>query len=137
MFRCLMPEPCSFDRAGPQTASHGKINKLAYYVQSLHKGSRPPIGAVLLHELQNKVHRDGPRFCGYELPVYAWRIAAAGARLCGPAGSALRHPPRAMGGAGQGRAVRGTQTVGTRRTDGDAADHADAFDRPSLRYRLD
>ena len=57
--------------------------------------------------------------------------------LCRQAGRPLRHHPRAMGGAGQGRAHRGPETDGTRRTDGDAADHADAADRQALRQWLD
>src|SRR5689334_15379962 len=69
------------------------------------------------------------RFRGYELPVYAWRGAADDARLCRPAGGTLWHHPRAMGGSGQGRTKRGPEAVRTRRTDGDAADHADAADR--------
>src|SRR4029078_12106212 len=77
------------------------------------------------------------RFRGYELLVYARRGAADDARLCRPAGGALRHYPRAMGGSGQGRANRGPEAVGTRRTDGDAADHADAADRQALRQWLD
>src|SRR3982074_3315770 len=40
---------------------HVQINKLAYNIASLWR--RP----------------HGPRFRGYELPVYAWRIGAAGA----------------------------------------------------------
>src|SRR5260370_20978352 len=80
---------------------------------------------------------DGPRFRGYELPVYARRIAAAGARLCRQTGRALRHYPRAMGGAGQGGTHRGYEAVGTRGTDGNAADYADPADRPSARQRLD
>src|SRR6266481_7818766 len=72
---------------------------------------------------------DGPRFRGYELPVYACRIEAACPRLCRQAGRALRHYPRAMGGAGQGGAHRGPEAVRTRRADGNAADHADAADR--------
>src|SRR2546430_9483660 len=76
---------------------------------------------------------DGPRFRGYEFAVYARRGAAAGARLCRQAGRALRHYPRAMGGACQGPAQRGPETVRTRRTDGNAADHADAAGRPALR----
>src|SRR5450631_832935 len=80
---------------------------------------------------------DVPRFRGYELPIYARRIAAPGTRLCRQAGRALRYYPRAVGGAGQGGAHRGPQTVGTRRTDGNAADHADAADRPPLRQWLD
>src|ERR1700687_2197253 len=80
---------------------------------------------------------DGPRFRGYELPVYAWRIAAAGARLCRQAGRALWHYPRAMGAAGQGGAQRGPEAVGTGGTDGNAADHADAADRSPVRQWLD
>src|SRR5258708_40337113 len=79
---------------------------------------------------------DGPRFRGYELAVYACRSAEAGARLCRQAGRALRHYPRAMGGAGQGGTPRGAEAVGTGGTDGNAADHADAADRPALRQRL-
>src|SRR4051794_36187014 len=77
------------------------------------------------------------RFRGYELPFHARRGAADGARLCRPAGGALWHHPCAMGGAGQGRAGRRPEAVGTRRTDGDAADHADATDRQALRQWLD
>src|ERR1700722_3056646 len=77
------------------------------------------------------------RFGGHELAVYAGRSAAAGARLCRQAGGALWHHPRAMGGAGQGRAHRGAEAVGTRRTDGNAADHADAADRSAVRQWLD
>src|SRR5947207_14326832 len=80
---------------------------------------------------------DVPRFRGYELPVYARRIAAAGARLCRQAGRALRHYPRAMGGAGQGGTHRGPEAIGTGGTDGNAADYADAADRQALRQRLD
>src|SRR6202048_4092323 len=80
---------------------------------------------------------DVPRFRGYELPVYARRIAAAGARLCRQAGRALRHYPRAVGGAGQGGTHRGPEADRTRGTDGDAAYYADATDRPSLRQWLD
>src|SRR6202171_5681311 len=95
------------------------MNKLAYYIASLGGDAH------------------APRYRGYELPVYAWRIAAAGARLCRQAGRALRHYPRAMGGAGQGGTYRGPEAIGTRGTDGNAADHADAADRSSLRQRLD
>src|SRR6202790_5571497 len=42
-----------------------------------------------------------------------------------------------MGGSGQGGAQRGPETVGTRRTDGNAADYADASDRKALRQWLD
>src|SRR5215218_2976505 len=77
------------------------------------------------------------RFRGYELAVYARRTGAAGARLCRQAGVALWHHPRAMGGSGQGRAHRRPEADGTRRTDGDAADHADAADRQALRQWLD
>src|ERR1700712_3291922 len=80
---------------------------------------------------------NAPRSRGYELPVYAWRVAAAGAALCRQAGGALRHHPRAMGGAGQGGAHRGPEAVGTRRTDGNAADYADSADRQALRQWLD
>src|SRR4051812_25022515 len=50
---------------------------------------------------------DAPRFRGRQLAVYAGRGAAPGARLCRPAGGALWHHPRAMGGAGQGGTRRG------------------------------
>src|ERR1700728_3200806 len=113
------------------------INELAYYVQSLHKASMPRLGPSRFMSFENKVCRDAPRFRGYELPVYPRRIAAAGARLCGSAGGPLRHHPRAMGGAGEGRTLRGHEADRTCRADGDAADHADAFDRSPLRQRLD
>ena len=96
-----------------------RIHKLAYNIASLWRCA------------------DAPRFRGYELPVHAGRSAADGARLCRQAGGALRHHPSAMGGAGQDRTRRGPQAVGTRRTDGNAADHADAADRQALRRRLD
>src|SRR4051812_22445862 len=72
---------------------------------------------------------DGTRFRGYEPAVYAWRGAAAGARLCGPAGGPLRHHPRAMGRAGQGGTHRRPETDRARGTDGNAADYPDPADR--------
>src|SRR3979490_1145431 len=80
---------------------------------------------------------DVPRFRGYEFPVYAWRIAAPGARLCGQAARALRDYPRTMGGAGQGRTPRRHEADGTCRTDGNAAHYADAADRQAVRQWLD
>src|SRR5205085_8661637 len=58
-------------------------------------------------------------FGRYELPVYARRIAAPCARLCRQGGRALRHHPRAMGGAREGGTQRGHEAVGTRRADGE------------------
>src|ERR1700736_1607645 len=81
--------------------------------------------------------RADARFRGYELPAYAGRIAAAGARLCRQAGRAPRHYPRSMGGFGQGGAHRGPETDRTRRADGDAADHADPAGRQALQQWLD
>src|SRR6478735_3220092 len=78
-----------------------------------------------------------PRFRGHEFLLYPRRVAAADARLRRQGGGALRHYPRAVGGAGQGRAQRGHEADGTRRADGDAADHADAADRQALRQWLD
>src|SRR3989442_4957524 len=77
------------------------------------------------------------QFRGYELPVYAGRGATDDARICRPAGGALRHYPRAMGSFSQGRTHRGPEAIGTRRADGDAADHADAADRQAVRQWLD
>src|SRR5258705_7892187 len=85
-----------------------RIHELAYYMTSLWRGEA------------------NARFRGYELPVYARRGATDDARLCRPAGGALRHYPRAMGSFGQGRTHRGPEAIGTRRADGNAADHADA-----------
>src|SRR3954452_12703178 len=56
-----------------------EIHKQAYNSQSLRKRMK-----------------NGPRFRGYELAVYARRGAAAGPRLRRPAGRAFRHHPRTM-----------------------------------------